>query len=162
MEGWACPVDLAPVAVADGPGAELLAAVRAEIALLSPWYDEAARTNQGRHLDGMTELTPEDVAEYLVGFLENQDQPGPIEGEPLVRGLKLAIDDLRHFYYQAALARPGGISDVRIGTWFYGETMAGRLYLMLRDALKGNPDPALDRFSMLSIVPSHQAAQKVD
>ncbi|MDP6175233.1 MAG: hypothetical protein QGF09_13795, partial [Rhodospirillales bacterium] len=102
-EGWACPVDLARIAVPDGQSAELFAAIRAEIALLSPWYDEAARNNQGRHLDGLTGMAPEKSADYLARFVDNPDLPGPIEGEPLARGLKLVIDDLRYFYYQAAL-----------------------------------------------------------
>ena len=77
-----------------------------------------------------------------------------IDGEPTVRSLKLAADDLRHFYYQAALARPGIKSDVELGDWFYGETSAGKLFVKIREIMLGSENKAFAAAGRTNYVPN--------
>ena len=153
-EGWACPIDLAPA-----QGTTERDALAAEIALLRPWYDEAARVT-GRRLDGLTKLAPETLADFLLAFRDDPGSRGPLNGVPPVRAAKLAADDLRHFYYQAALARPGGVRDVKLADWFFGETHMGDLFLQIRARYLQSDNEALQRLATLQLVPGHQSYRK--
>ena len=78
-----------------------------------------------RRLDGLTILSKNDIVDFLMAFVEDQSIASVVEGAGLLRGLKLAADDLRHYYNQAAMGKPGIKSDVELGDWFYSETLAG-------------------------------------
>ena len=76
---------------------------------------------------------------------------------PLERTVKFAADDLKHFYYQAALSDPGAITDIELDDWFFGETLGGELILGLKAALLLSHNEDLRQFGERSLVPSHQA-----
>jgi hypothetical protein len=84
----------------------------------------------------------------------------PVAGQPALRTAKLAADDLRYFYFTAALARPGDITDLGLGTWFYGETLGGELLLRVKEALLQSDNEAARQLGVRSMVPSHQAHLK--
>ena len=134
-EGWTCPVTFATRDTDLSDTAKIILGLRQEVALLAPWYDEAVKTMKGRQLDGLTALSKDDIVDFLMAFVENQSIASIVEGEGLIRGLKLAADDLRHYYFQAAMAKPGIKSDVELGDWFYGETLAGWLFIKIRDVM---------------------------
>ena len=77
-----------------------------------------------------------------------------VEGENLIRSLKLAADDLRHYYYQAAMAKPGIKSDVELGDWFYGETLAGWLFIKIRDIMLNSDDKDMKVAGRTNYVPN--------
>lgn len=159
-EAWACPVNLAKPE-ADLSGSEqLLAAVQSEIALMRPWYQESVRQAGGRHLDGLTNLDPDELAVFLVAFADDQTVPSPITGSDTLRFAKMAADDLKHFYYTGALAKPGGATDVKLGSWFYGESLAGELLLMIRERALASDDERVQRLGQIQLVPNHQAHRK--
>lgn len=141
-EGWACPVNLAPPPGDLSDTGKLAAAIRREVGLLEPWYAESVKNAKGRRLDGVTGLSREEIIAHLTAFLDDQDIPGIVGDEPVLRSVKLAADDLRHFYYQAALAKPGIRSDVELADWFYGETGAGKLHIRIRETLMASDDEA--------------------
>jgi hypothetical protein len=152
-EGWSCPIDLSsPKAAGEAESLE------AEIALLEPWYREAGRG--GRRLDGLTKQPPAALARFLLAFRDDPATPGPLAGVPAVRAVKLAADDLKHFYYQAALAQPGAVTDVRIASWFFGETRMGNLFLQIREKYLASDNEALARLAQLQLVPGHQQHRK--
>jgi hypothetical protein len=153
-EGWACPIDLTRT---EAPTE--LDALKAEIALLKPWYDEAGRA-RGRRLDGLTKQAPDVLAQFLLTFRDNPDADGPLHGVPSIRMAKLAADDLRNFYYQAALARPGGVSDVKLADWFFGSTQMGDLFLQIRARYAQSDNDVLQRLATLQLVPGHQGYRK--
>ena len=90
---------------------------------------------RGRRLDALTSLSKDEIVGFLVDFLDDQSRASVVEGEGLIRGLKLTADDSCHYYYQAAMAKPGIRSDVELGDWFYGETLAGWLFITIRDVM---------------------------
>ena len=157
-EGWACPIDLTPAAAPSE-----LDALKAEIALLRPWYDEASRNAQGRRLDGLTKLAPETLGQFLLAFRDDPAIPSIVPGTPTPRGVKLAADDLKHFYYQAAIARPGAggaVSDVKLADWFFGATRMGDLFLQIRSRYAASENEVLQRLATLQLVPGHQGHRK--
>ncbi|MBM3491152.1 MAG: hypothetical protein FJX68_12015 [Alphaproteobacteria bacterium] len=151
MEGWACPVNLPAPPQPDG----LLPAVVAEIERLRPWY-ELARERRGRTTFGASGLAAEDTARYLSGYL---DDPAPPNPRPEVKPadlLKLASEDLKAFYFEAAAAQPGASGD-RLADWFWAETAAGRLHFALQKRLLTLPDNALQLLGRMMLVPRSQA-----
>lgn len=154
MEGWTCPVNLAAPAGDLTDTQQLAAAIRQEVALLEPWYDESVTASKGRKLDGMTALSKDEIVDHLTGFLDDQSIDPIIDGEPLVRSLKLAADDLRHFYYQAALAKPGITSDVQLGDWFYGETHAGKVHIKIREIMLASDNETFQTVGRTNYVPN--------
>jgi hypothetical protein len=128
--------------------------------LLRPWYDEARRGAGGRRLDGLTNLEPDVLARFLIRFRDDAKAASPLEGVAALRAVKLAADDLKHFYYQAALARPGAITDVGIANWFFGGTRMGNLFLQIRERYLSSDNEGLQRLAQLQLVPGHQQHRK--
>ncbi len=152
--GWACPINLGSRPTDDlSDSAKLKHLLHQEIARLRPWYDESVRRQKGRRLDGLTRHTPEAIVEHLVSYLDDPTIASFLPGEPMPRAIKLCADDLKYFYYQAAMARPAGITGIALDNWFFGETLAGALHFELRRVLLTMPDPALRRVGEISLVP---------
>lgn len=157
MEGWSCPVNLAPPQNDLNDSEKLIADVKQEINLLRPWYDESVKNNQGRRLEPLTEFSPETIVDFVVKYLDDPSIENPIAHLHISQTLKHSLDDLKHFYFQAALARPGAVSDVQLGSWFYGETQAGQIVIKLRELLIHSEDPLLKRLGITRLIPYHQA-----
>jgi len=153
LDGWTCPINLAKKPDELGDADKFKSLLAQEIALLRPWYDESVRRQNGYRLDGLTPNTPESNSAYLVDYLNDPAIPSFIAGEPMARAIKLCADDLKHFYYQAAMARPAGITGIALDNWFFGETLAGALHIELRRLLLTMTDPALQRVGEISLVP---------
>ena len=154
MEGWSCPVNLAPPQVDMSDAEKLVASIKQEVSLLEPWYKESVEKFKGRRLDGMTDLSKDQIINFLVSWVNDQSTESIIEGESIVRALKLAADDLRHFYYQAALAKPGIKSDVELGDWYYGSTNAGKLFVKIRENMLGSDNDAMKNAGRTNYVPN--------
>ena len=142
--GWVCPVAFPPPPADPN---DLGAAVQAEIGGLAPWYRESVQA-RGRTTVGAGELDIEQAADYAAGFLE---QPPEAGREAAVR-LKYAIEDLKAFYGEAALARPGA-SSLEVADWLWMETALGRLMRQLALVLKDCGDPDMAYFAENSLVP---------
>ena len=109
---------------------------------------------EGRRLNGLTTLSKNDIVDFLMDFVEDQTIGSIFEGERLIRGLKLAADHLRHYYYQAAMAKPGIKSDVELGDWFYGGTPAGWLFIKIRDIMLNCDDKDIKVAGRTNYVPN--------
>ena len=154
QEGWSCPVNLPnPEINADNTDKYTLAIMN-EISLLQPWYDHSLKEMDGRKLDGLTSLSKDEIIKFLVDWINDQDIKSRIEGESIIRALKLAADDLRHFYYQAAMAKPGIKSDLEMGDWFYGQTTAGLLFIEIRKIMMGSDDEITRMAGRTNYVPN--------
>jgi hypothetical protein len=140
-----------------GRGDEFAAAARSEIAALRPLRDRWVREHGGTRFDRITGLEPEDAVALILAYMKDKSTANPLPAYALDRTIKFAADDLKHFYYQAALARPGRITDIRLDDWFFGEALAGELLLRLRANLRNAADPGLRESGEISLIPSHQA-----
>lgn len=134
--GQACPVDFSrPRALGDAPAARA-AALQDEIAQLRPWHDLAVR-RRGGSTTGLAGPDPADAAALLLAPLGPAPPPA-IDAQ----ALKLACDDLRAFYEEAALAQPGRLSPGSLADWYYRQTVVGDVLAALRRTLLDHPDPA--------------------
>lgn len=149
-EGLSCPVSF-PRRHAEGEG--MLAAQFAdEVAQLGAWHALALR-HRGRTSLGMTGLSIEELVGYITAWLG--DAPRPIFREGLSAGaaLKLACDELKAYYYEAAAMQPGRHSSADIQNWFWMETAAGRVFVLLRDKAALSADPSMERLAAAFLVP---------
>jgi hypothetical protein len=136
LSGWACPIALAP-----RPVDTLLA----EIGRLVTWYDRAV-ARRGRTTVGMSGLS---VA--VAGALVTEALAGDL---PAAQPLKLAIDDLRAFYLEAASAFPDpGTSRTR-RAWFWDETTFAKALLALQPKLAASGDRQHQILANLTLIPA--------
>lgn len=154
MEGWTCPVNLAAPTTDLSDVENFTLDLKQEAALLSPWYEESVKNFKGRRLDGLTDYSPEEIIAFLVSFVDDPSIESFMPDQPIGRALKLTADDLKYFYFQAALARPGNVSDVQMGDWYYGETLAGKLFIKLRELCLGHETEALQMIGRTNFVPN--------
>ena len=153
-EGWVCPVNLAPPQTNMTDLQKLAIDLKQEVALLKPWYQESIKSFNGRRLDGLTAHSPELIVDCLISFVENQHVESFLSGQPIGRALKLTADDLKHFYFQSAMARPKNISDNQLGNWFYGETLAGKLLIKIRAICLNHDSESLQLIGRTNFVPN--------
>lgn len=155
MEGWACPISLPAPPATGSAFDQLRSALDDEIARLRPWYDEIVRT-RGRTTVGISGVEIGRIPALLMQFAQDLSMPSPQSGVPMAQVIKRASDDLRAFHYEAATAKPGRVSDVQLGNWFWGETAAGRALLALRKACLTSDDAAIKVLGERQLVPNHQ------
>ena len=122
--GWVCPVNLLPP---PEDRTELAEAVITEIGRLAPWY-ELALSTRGRSTVGVSGLDIETAAKLLVGFVEGSTE-NPHSEWSLAETLKFASEDIRAWYMEAATARPGRATSIDVINWFWGETVAGKIFI---------------------------------
>lgn len=152
VEGWACPVSFAPA----GDGARDPASRLAdEIARLRPWHD-LWRERRGRSTVGVSGIEVEAAARFVVGFLEPAPPTNPRPELPAAELLKLALEDIKAFYMEAAMAQPGQGTSRVVADWFWGETVAGEIMLALRGLLAEHPDKLIAVVAQRLLVPQSQ------
>ena len=145
--GQACPVSFASQVAETG----VRGAIAREIEALTGWYDLAVQ-RRGRTSVGLAPLTIADAAERLVAFTESSDLP-TLHGMSRGETLKVLIEDVRAFYYEAASARPGTPDGERVQHWFWFDTAGGRLMLKVDQVCAAHEDKSLKRLAATSIVP---------
>ena len=154
MTDWACPVNLEKPSTVVTDLDKLASQLTQEVRLLEPWYHESMKNLKGRKLNGLTNYTNEELINFLINFIENPNLDSFIENEPIERALKLACDDLKYFYFQAALARPDGASDLKINEWLYRRTHLGKAFLQIRDICLNHASKKLNISGRTNFVPN--------
>jgi D-proline reductase (dithiol) PrdB len=150
-ESWVCPVSFpAPPTDPD----DLAAALASEVSALAPWYALSVQ-RRGRTTVGLTGAEPGAVARFLTDFLDTTPQP-LCAGVSLAENLKLACEDLKAFYQEAAMAKPGTPDARSVSRWFWDETAAARLFQALKPRLEGHDDPGLRLVAADYLVPRAQ------
>ena len=149
-EGLSCPVSF-PRRHVEGEG-ELAAQFADEVAQLGAWHQLALR-HRGRTSLGVTGLSIEDLVGYLTSWLGDAPQPVFREGLSAGAALKLACDELKAYYYESVAMQPGRHSSADIQNWFWMETAAGRVFVLLRDKAAASTDPSMERLGAAFLVP---------
>ncbi|MGB7301702.1 MAG: hypothetical protein WA888_06060 [Burkholderiaceae bacterium] len=155
MDGMFCPLPAArPAAAAEG---DLMAAVTAEVGSLRPWHVLAQQRQQGRTTVGSSGLSLDDALGFLGQVLQGQDPSLPNPALDAGQTLRLSALDLRTWYLEAAVARPGANpSSVVMSEWFWGETAAGQLLLAIYDAATDHPNRKVRREAKLTLIPRRE------
>ena len=129
---WACALELPEPDVSD-----LEAALRAEVDLLRPWYEESRR-RRGRTTVGISGARPEQidaVTSFVLACAEGagfSEPPaaasGPQWSHPMPILLRHVVEDLRAFYQEAVAARPGQRPPTQheMHSWIFNDTALGQ------------------------------------
>lgn len=142
--GWACPIDLTtePADLTDME--QLRLAFRRELNETRSWY-ELAEKGRGRTTFGVSGLDLEAIRDFVIGFLDGGVPGNPREDLPLGLMLKLAADDLKTYYLEAATAQPGesSPSSEAVADWFWQETVAAKVLRAVRESCMSSDDRML-------------------
>ena len=143
--GEACPLFFDAPAAASGSARA--ASIQAEIAQLAPWQALAAQ-RRGASAFGLSGQSPQALGALLVATAEAASI-----AVPEWQALKLAIDDLRTYYEEAAVAQPSPLASAELERWFYRRTEAGALLHELRAAGLAHADPTVRQIADRMLIP---------
>jgi hypothetical protein len=107
LEGWSCPVSFASEIKEETDLERLRSAFKHEVAELRPWYDLSL---ERRKRTAVVDFGPDSASGLLDGFAAGNEPSIPKAGLALSTALRLAAQDLKAFYFEAATARPGSAS----------------------------------------------------
>lgn len=148
--GEACPVNFGR---ARTPGAPALAdELDEEIAQLRPWHDLATK-RRGGTVVGVSRMSIEQAGAFVASFLGTTPPVNPHADQPLGQTLKLAVDDLRAYYEEAAAAQPGEPSPGGLQQWLYRETVVGEVLLAVRQRAFESADESVRVLADRALVP---------
>jgi hypothetical protein len=156
IAGWSCPVSFAS---ADSEATDLESlgsAFKREVAELRPWYD---LSQEKRKRTAVVDFDPHSAAELLVTFAAGEN-PKIIKAErSLATALRLATQDLKAFYFEAATAQPGSSSPSsgEFNRWFWQETAAARILRAVKERCLNETDKSLRKTGAGLLIPLDQA-----
>ena len=158
---WACPVNLSTENVSLSDSEQLREALKREMAQLRSWFDLAVK-KRGRTTVGVSGLVLDAIGEFVSAFLEGGFPENPRRGLPLWLVLKLAVDDLKAYYFEAVTAQPGQGSpgSDMLANWFWEETVAAKVLLAVKQSCINSDDNMLKTAGAKLIVPMAQAHRK--
>jgi hypothetical protein len=144
MQGEACPVFFdSPSKQSENPLSVLLD----EVSQLAPWQALAAQ-RRGASAFGLAGQTPAALVKQLVTLTES-----PITPSPAWQAAKLAVDDLRTFYEEAAASQPSPLPPAALAEWFYTRTQRGRLLQTLRQLGLAHEDATARQIADRMLIP---------
>ena len=121
-------------------------------AALPVW--QAARERSSRTTFGISGLSPAAAIEYIDRYHSPDPMPNPKGMAPVPRA-RFAIDDIKAFYFETALAEGGHPSSYQLNEWFWNHTLAGKMILDFQDAARLADDKNL-RMIAGSLVPAER------
>ena len=144
MQGEACPVFF------DSPSNQSddsLDVLLNEINQLAPWQALAAN-RRGASAFGLTGQTPAALVRQLVAL--TQSFTTKLSDW---HSAKLAVDDLRTFYEEAASSQPEPLPPESLAQWFYARTQLGRLLQKLRQSGLTHEDATARQIADRMLIP---------
>lgn len=156
QEGWVCPVNFQQEE-RELEGAERVThLLLEEFAALRPWYERSMNKN-GRTSLGASGLELEAIAKLLGALFEPALPPSPREDLPLAEVIRLALEDVKAFYFEACAAQPGNASSAELHRWFWHETRAADVLREIGERLSAMDDPGLKFTGEYFVVPRAEA-----
>ena len=96
------------------------------------------------------------IADLLIGWHDGGAPPGPRPDLTPPQFLKLAVEDLKAFYFESAAAQPGSMTGRQAAGWFWTGTTAATLLVRLRTRCMNDADPVLQHQGRNNMVPRDQ------
>ena len=118
---WRAPTT--PAAVSTDP-VRLAEAMLAELRALAPAY-AASCVARERSTVGLSGLPPAECGDYIAAWLRGERPASPVADMSPALALRFAIDDLKAFALEAALAPGNKPSSRQLGDWLWNETALG-------------------------------------
>lgn len=155
---WACPVNLSIEKANLSNTEQLREAFKMEMIQLRSWYDLAVK-KRGRTTVGVSGLNLDVIGDFVSAFLGGGMPENPRKDLPLGLVLKLAVDDLKAYYFEAITAQPGHASpgSNRLAEWFWGETVGAEVLRAVKQSCTKSNDPMLQTVAMRLLIPMAQA-----
>ena len=138
--GWRPPVSPHPV-LPPLAGEALADAVEAELRALAPAY-AASCVRRERSTVGLSGLAPAACGEYVAAWLRGERPASPVADMSPALALRFAIDDLKAFVLEAAIAN-GAPSSQQLGDWLWNAAALGAGLLALRRVCLAGDDARL-------------------
>jgi hypothetical protein len=87
----------------------------------------------------------------------DHDVESPIPGFSSAMALKLAVEDLKAYYFESVTAQPGQPTDsASLSDWFWSQTMAAKAINAARETCLASGKKELKIFGDLLLVPKNQ------
>lgn len=152
---WACPISFAVPTEDTSDTESLIDSFHQEISELRNWYDDKLR-NTGR--TSLVDFTPDGAAQLLGVYILNGTTTTAKTDVSFAVALRLAAQDLKAFYFESVVARPGGPppDSKTFNRWFWNETTAGQVFRVVKERCKNEPDPSLRMTGTMLLVPMDQ------
>lgn len=154
---WSCPVNFSPPRQEETDPEKRVSVFKREMAQLRPWYDQGVE-KRGR--TAMTDFDPETAAAILSNYLLGEHVEIPRKDISLAVALRLAAQDLKSFYFEAANSRPGARTpDIReFAEWYWNRTTAGWILKEIQKKCADEQDKELRLTGKTSLVPAGENA----
>lgn len=147
-EGLACPVSF-PARFTEG---SLVDRITGEVSQLLAWHD-AAVAYRGRTTLGVTGLSPLQLGDYVIAWLEGKTPQRYRSDVTQGDALKQACDELKAFYYEAKSVQPGQHTSASVHDWFWFDTAAGEALVKIKHIAANSADPTVKAVSGMSLIP---------
>lgn len=146
---WSCSIQLPEPELS-----HLEAAIRAEVDLLTPWYEEARR-RRGRTTVGISGARPEEidkVVSFIVAIAEGSgfkeippSARGPNWNHPFPMLVRFVVEDLRAFYQEAVTSQEGTNppSQHDMHSWIFNRTALGQAIIRIGQQIAAEEEPRL-------------------
>jgi hypothetical protein len=95
-----------------------------EMRALAPLYAQSCMERE-RSTVGLTGLPPAEFGAYIAAWLRDEAPASPVEGMSAALALRFAIDDLKAYALEAAIAGGGRPSSKQLGDWLWNDSAAG-------------------------------------
>ncbi len=151
-EKWACPVNFTASPEEETVLEKRVSAFKREMAELRPWYDQGV---EQRRRTALADFDPETAAGILCNYLLGEHVENPSKDISLAVAIRLAAQDLKSFYFEAAISRPGARPpDSReFDDWYWTRTEAGLLLKDIKKKCMGENDKELQFTGQRFLVP---------
>lgn len=135
------------------PGSLDSKSATAEASSLLPIWQKA-QDRIGKTTVGISGLTPDIAVEYIERYHLPDPMPNP-KGIAAVSRARFAIDDIKAYYSEAAMAAGGHPSSAQLHDWFWNNTSAGTMIRDFQDVARNSNDKNL-RLISDSLVPAER------
>lgn len=136
----ACPVDFSPSTEPITEMDQLLMAFRQEFSQMRSWYD-LARRERGRTTSATSGIPLEELNDAISGFVKNGLSIRVASEVSPGTALKMAVEDLKAYYFEAVTIQPGQPTDgATLADWFWSRTAAARVIGIARKNCAGSTD----------------------
>lgn len=156
LDDLACPVSFALSAPGKNETEELLSAFELEVDEFRSWYDMGL---EKRGYSSVAYFAPDIAGRLLIDFVRGRalDLSGN-EFSPAT-ALRLAAQDLKAFYFEAVMFRPGSAlpDEGEFTRWFWRKTAAGNFLRLVREKCLETDDEQLRVTGSMLLVPLDQA-----
>jgi hypothetical protein len=159
-EGWRPPLVRATGGAPEG--AALADELEAEMKALASAYARSC-TERSRSTVGLSGLPPAAFGAYIAAWLQARSTknapPSPILDLSPVLCLRFAVDDLKAYALEAAIAGGARPSSRQLGDWLWNQTATGAAIRELRRMLLADEDERAKLIAGMFLVPSLRVAQ---